>query len=56
MIQLEMIEKVQLWAQKSDAISAVFMYGSFVKNEGDTYSDIEFYVFLNPDIEFDRFR
>ena len=54
MIQLEMIEKVQLWAQKSDAISSVFMYGSFVKNEGDIYSDIEFYVFLNPEIEFDR--
>ncbi|MGO1245609.1 aminoglycoside 6-adenylyltransferase [Sphingobacterium sp. JB170] len=56
MIQLEMIEKVQLWAQKNDAISAVFMYGSFVKDEGDIYSDIEFYVFLNPDIEFDRYR
>ena len=56
MIQLEMIEKVQLWAQKSDAISAVFMYGSFVKDEGDTYSYIEFYVFLNADIEFDRYR
>lgn len=26
------------------------MYGSFTKNEGDQYSDIEFYVFLKDDI------
>lgn len=30
------------------------MYGSFVKGEGDEYSDIEFYIFLNPDAEFDN--
>src|SRR5690606_31741009 len=26
--------------------SGVLMYGSFTKNEGDQYSDIEFYIFL----------
>lgn len=56
MVQLEMIEKVRLLAEESGAISAVLMYGSFVKNEGDTYSDIEFYVFVHPDIEFDHYH
>ena len=54
MVQLEMIERVKSLAHQSAAISAVLMYGSFVKGEGDEYSDIEFYIFLNPDINFDK--
>ncbi len=46
MVQLQMIEKAQSIAQQDENVSAVFMYGSFTKNEGDKYSDIEFYIFL----------
>src|SRR5690606_35220184 len=46
MTQLQMIETTKSLARKDDNISAVFMYGSFTKNEGDRYSDIEFYIFL----------
>jgi len=46
MTQLQMIDKTKLLAQQDENISAVFMYGSFTKNEGDKYSDIEFYIFL----------
>ncbi len=48
-----MIKRATLLASNHLAISALLMYGSFVKNEGDVFSDIEFYVFLNPGDEFD---
>ena len=41
-----MIDKTKSIGQKDANVSAVFMYGSFTKNEGDQYSDIEFYIFL----------
>ncbi|UQZ88250.1 hypothetical protein C4J81_03095 [Deltaproteobacteria bacterium Smac51] len=44
-IQLKMIDKVAALAAADDDISAVLMYGSFIKGEGDQYSDIEFYIF-----------
>jgi lincosamide nucleotidyltransferase len=47
MIQLQMIDKTKSIAQNDKNVSAVLMYGSFTKNEGDKYSDIEFYIFLN---------
>ena len=47
MTQLQMIDKTKSIGQKDANVSAVFMYGSFTKNEGDQYSDIEFYIFLN---------
>ena len=46
MTQLQMISKTKSIAQQDTHVSAVFMYGSFTKNEGDQYSDIEFYIFL----------
>lgn len=46
MTQLQMIDKTKSIALNDKNISAVFMYGSFTKNEGDKYSDIEFYIFL----------
>lgn len=46
MTQLQMIDTTKSIAQRDENVSAVFMYGSFTKNEGDQYSDIEFYVFL----------
>ncbi len=45
MLQLQMIEKVRQVALRDEVISAVLMYGSFTKGEGDRYSDIEFYVY-----------
>ncbi|WP_298651154.1 aminoglycoside 6-adenylyltransferase [uncultured Proteiniphilum sp.] len=46
MEQLQMIDTVKSIAQKDENVSAVLMYGSFTKGEGDRYSDIEFYIFL----------
>ncbi len=45
MLQLQMIEKVRQLALINEDISAVLMYGSFTKGEGDRYSDIEFYIY-----------
>lgn len=42
-----MIERVKQLSIQTDEISAVLMYGSFIKGEGDQFSDIEFYIFLN---------
>jgi len=52
--QLQMIEKLKNIALNDDAISAVLMYGSFIKGEGDKYSDIEFYIFLRNDNRIDK--
>ncbi|QIK61761.1 LinF [Dysgonomonas sp. HDW5A] len=41
-----MINQTKFIAQQDENVSAIFMYGSFTKNEGDKYSDIEFYIFL----------
>ena len=46
MTQLQMINITKSIAQYDENVSAVFMYGSFTKNEGDKYSDIEFYIFV----------
>jgi len=46
MTQLQLIDAAKSIAQRDENVSAVFMYGSFTKNEGDQYSDIEFYIFL----------
>lgn len=52
MTQLQMINKTKSIAQQDKNVSAVFMYGSFTKNEGDHYSDIEFYIFLKNKKDF----
>lgn len=41
-----MIDRTKALAQQDVNVSAVLMYGSFTKGEGDQYSDIEFYIFL----------
>ncbi len=50
-VQLEMIEKVKSLAGQDPKVAAVLMYGSFVKGEGDRYSDIEFYLFHSREID-----
>src|SRR5690606_29472485 len=52
MIQLQMIDATKSIAQRDENVSAVLMYGSFTKNEGDQYSDIEFYIFLKQKKDF----
>lgn len=49
MRQLQMIDKTRELANGDNYISAVLMYGSFIKGEGDQYSDIEFYIFYKQD-------
>lgn len=41
-----MINTTKAIALRDENVSAALMYGSFTKDEGDQYSDIEFYFFL----------
>lgn len=50
-LQLETIEAVRHKAFLDEAVSAVLMYGSFIKGEGDQYSDVEFYLFCRRDFD-----
>ncbi len=52
MEQLKIIETVKKNAQADGNVSAVLMYGSFIRGEGDKYSDVEFYVYLNDKTSF----
>jgi len=54
MEQLKMIDKVRDQAIADAGVSAVLMYGSFTKGEGDRYSDIEFYIFLREEYQPDK--
>jgi lincosamide nucleotidyltransferase len=47
LIQEEMIARVRQLCQQDGRVVAALMYGSFTKGEGDAYSDIEFYIFLD---------
>ncbi|WP_078392667.1 nucleotidyltransferase [Shouchella patagoniensis] len=54
LIQEEMIQKVKDKCKRDDTVVSAMMYGSFTKGEGDIYSDIEFYLFVN-NAEYDVF-
>src|SRR5690606_33577214 len=54
MRQLAMINQVKKSSLLDPNIRSVFMYGSFIKGEGDKYSDIEFYIFLTDEKNFDE--
>ena len=49
-----MISQVKEFSLLDPNIRSVFMYGSFIKGEGDKYSDIEFYIFLTDTKIFDE--
>lgn len=49
-----MISQVKESSLLDPNIRSVFMYGSFIKGEGDKYSDIEFYIFLTDAKNFDE--
>ncbi len=47
LIQEEMIDRVRHLCYEDQRIVAALMYGSFAREEGDEFSDIEFYLFLD---------
>ncbi len=53
MEQLAIIEKVKETGRADENVSAILMYGSFIRGEGDEFSDVEFYVYLHDKTNFD---
>lgn len=49
LIQNKIIQSVREKCIQDELISACMMYGSFTKGEGDQYSDVEFYIFIEDD-------
>lgn len=49
LIQNKIIQSVKDKCIKDELVSACMMYGSFTKGEGDQYSDVEFYIFIQDD-------
>jgi len=46
LIQEAMIERVRQLCREDGRVTGAFMYGSFTLDEGDAYSDIEFYIYM----------
>lgn len=49
LIQNKIIQSVRDRCIEDEFVSACMMYGSFTKGEGDQYSDVEFYIFIEDD-------
>ncbi|QUG42932.1 nucleotidyltransferase [Psychrobacillus sp. INOP01] len=49
LIQNKIIKSVKAKCIQDEIVSACMMYGSFTKGEGDQYSDVEFYIFIEDD-------
>jgi len=49
MLQHELIAAVRAAVAADPGIDAALMYGSFVKDEADAYSDVEFWLFHTPE-------
>ena len=49
LIQNKIIQSVRNKCIEDESVSACMMYGSFTKGEGDQYSDVEFYIFIEDD-------
>jgi lincosamide nucleotidyltransferase len=47
LIQETMIERVRQLCRDDARVIGAFMYGSFTLDEGDRYSDIEFYIYMD---------
>lgn len=54
LIQNKIIQSVRDKCIEDELVSACMMYGSFTKGEGDQYSDVEFYIFIE-DKKMDNF-
>lgn len=50
LFQEKIIEKVKNKSKKDTNIASAMTYGSFTNGEGDRYSDVEFYIFLEDDV------
>ncbi|TQK53437.1 lincosamide nucleotidyltransferase [Brevibacillus sp. AG162] len=53
--QKQIIEAVQEACEQDEQVTSCMMYGSFTKGEGDQYSDVEFYIFID-DPSFETFQ
>lgn len=53
--QLELIDTVRRLALEDERVAAVLMYGSFIKDEADCFSDVEFYIFYGHEFDFAAF-
>lgn len=49
LVQNKIIQSVKDKCIQDEQVLACMMYGSFTKGEGDQYSDIEFYIFIEDD-------
>lgn len=49
MIQHELIARVREVCHADERLGAALMYGSFAAGDGDAHSDIEFWLFFDPD-------
>jgi len=49
LIQNKIIQNVREKCIQDESVSTCMMYGSFTKGEGDQYSDVEFYIFIEDD-------
>src|SRR5215207_5257848 len=47
--QHKLIQRVKDKCVRDDRLNAALTYGSFTKGEGDRYSDIEFWLFFDPE-------
>src|SRR5437764_10142884 len=47
LIQEAMINRVRELCRADPRVTGAFMYGSFTLGEGDAYSDIEFYIYMD---------
>lgn len=49
MVQNELIARVREICRTDERLGAALMYGSFAAGEGDAHSDIEFWLFFEPE-------
>lgn len=54
LIQEAMIEQVRCLCHEDTRVAVALIYGSFPQGDGDEFSDIEFYIFIE-DLEFSTF-
>lgn len=53
--QEELTDRVRAAAEADPGVVGLLRYGSFVHGEGDTHSDIEFYLYVHDGFDIDRF-
>ncbi len=49
LIQDSLITRVRALCRADPRVTGAFMYGSFTLDEGDAFSDIEFYIYMDPE-------